>query len=77
MSAAVETELVSNAIGRRVRTAVNGRESTPYQGVNKHKPTGNKIRPPIRSNSDYPGERGQARSLTSKPRCVSAGCAMA
>ena len=54
MSASVALALVTNAIGRRVPTAVNGREAIPYQGVDAHRPTGNKVGPPIRSNSDYP-----------------------
>jgi citrate lyase subunit alpha / citrate CoA-transferase len=54
MSTAVEPGLVTNLINRRVPTNVNGRESTPYQGVNGHKPAGNKVGPPIRSNGDYP-----------------------
>jgi citrate lyase subunit alpha/citrate CoA-transferase len=54
MSATVTTGLVTNAIGRRVPTIVNGRAATPYQGVHGFHPTGNKAGPPIRSNSDYP-----------------------
>ena len=55
MSAAIATtSLVTNAIGRRVPTVVNGREQTPYQGVEGHRSTGYKAAPPIRSNSDYP-----------------------
>jgi citrate lyase subunit alpha/citrate CoA-transferase len=55
MSATVATSaLVSNAIGRRVPTVVNGREQVPYKGVDGHRPAGRKAGPPIRSNSDYP-----------------------
>ncbi len=54
MSAGVATGLITNAIGRRVPTMVNGREQTPYAGVDGHRPTGCKAGPPIRSNSDYP-----------------------
>jgi len=55
MSATVATTgLVTNVIGRRVPTLVNGREQTPYQGVDGHRPAGRKAAPPIRSNSDYP-----------------------
>ena len=50
----VTAELVTNAAGRRVPTVVNGREQTPYAGVDGHRPTGNKYGPPIRTNSDYP-----------------------
>src|SRR5208282_1359186 len=55
MSAATATTgLVTNAIGRRVPTLVNGREQVPYQGVDGHRPAGRKAAPPICSNSDYP-----------------------
>jgi len=54
MSALTAADLIINAAGRRVPTAVNGREQTPYAGVDAHRPTGNKYGPPIRSNTDYP-----------------------
>ena len=54
MSAIATAELVTNAIGRRVPTLVNGREQTPYAGVDGHSPVGNKYGPPVRTNSDYP-----------------------
>ena len=54
MRAAVETELITNAIGRRVPNNINGREGVPYQGVDACKPAGRKAGPPIRTNSDYP-----------------------
>ena len=42
MSPVATAELVTNAAGRRVPTIVNGREQTPYAGVDGHRPTGNK-----------------------------------
>ena len=54
MSAGVAAGLVTNAVGRRVPTHVNGRDEVPYKGVNQHSSTGNKAGPPIRSCSDYP-----------------------
>ena len=48
------TELVTNAMGRRVPTMVNGREQMPFDGIEGQTPSGNKAGPPIRSNSDYP-----------------------
>ncbi|HEY1730649.1 MAG TPA: citrate lyase subunit alpha [Terriglobales bacterium] len=54
MNAAVKTELIGNAIGRRVPITVNGREAMPFQGVNGHHPTGCKVGPLMRSNGDYP-----------------------
>ena len=55
MSATASTTgLVTNAIGRRVPTSVNGRKAVPYQGVDGYRPSGNKVGPPIRSSADYP-----------------------
>jgi citrate lyase subunit alpha/citrate CoA-transferase len=54
MSAGVASGLITNALGRRVPTLVNGREQVPYQGVDGYRPAGHKAGPPIRSNSDYP-----------------------
>src|SRR5271169_6780036 len=54
MSTLTAAELVTNAAGRRVPTVVNGRDQTPYAGVDAHRPTGSKYGPAIRSNSDYP-----------------------
>jgi len=47
-------KLVKNAAGRLVPTVVNGKKQVPYKGVGKHKPIGNKTKPPIRSCADYP-----------------------
>lgn len=48
--------LVNNAAGRLVPTEINGKKQTPFQGVNKYKPTGHKAAPPIRSCTDYPAD---------------------
>ena len=47
-------KLVKNAVGRFVPTEVNGVKQTPFKGVGKFKPKGNKAAPPIRSCADYP-----------------------
>lgn len=47
-------KLVKNAADRLVPSEVNGQEQIPFKGVNKHKPTGYKAKPPIRSCVDYP-----------------------
>ena len=47
-------KLVKNAAGRLVPDEVNGQKQIPYMGVNKHKPNGNKYKPPIRTCIDYP-----------------------
>ncbi len=49
-------ELVKNAAGRLVPTEINGETQTPYMGVAKYKPTGNKAKPPIRTCADYPDD---------------------
>ncbi len=47
-------ELAKNAAGRMVPTEINGKPAIPYQGVNKHRPTGRKTAPPIATCIDYP-----------------------
>lgn len=49
-----ETKLVSNAAGRMIPTEINGRETVPYKGVAKHRPTGRKAAPRISTVMDYP-----------------------
>lgn len=49
-------KLVKNAVGRLVPTEVNGEKQIPYKGIGKHKVTGNKAKPPIRSCNDYPSD---------------------
>ncbi len=49
-------KLVKNATGRMVPIEINGVKQTPFQGVCKYKPEGNKAAPPIRSCSDYPAD---------------------
>ena len=44
------TKFETNAVGRKVPSVVNGREQTPFQGVGKYQPTGNKAGAPIRAN---------------------------
>ncbi len=47
---------VTNAAGREVPEIVNGRARPAYAGVGKHRPTGRKHGPPIRSCADYPAD---------------------
>lgn len=49
-------ELVANALGRPVPQEINGRPVVPFKGIGKHRPTGRKAAPPIRSASDYPAD---------------------
>jgi citrate lyase subunit alpha/citrate CoA-transferase len=54
MKAALATEIITNALGRRVPTMVNGREQVPFVGIEGNPPSGRKSGPPIRSSNDYP-----------------------
>src|SRR5580704_7412362 len=54
MSAAVATDLITNAISRRVPANVNGREQMPFAGIEGPSPSGRKTGPLIRSCNDYP-----------------------
>lgn len=47
-------KLVKNAAGRLVPTKINNEKLIPFKGVNKHRPTSNKAKPPIRTCIDYP-----------------------
>jgi citrate lyase subunit alpha/citrate CoA-transferase len=49
-------KLEKNAAGRLVPLLVNGRESVPYEGVGKHRPSGRKAAPAIVSCADYPAD---------------------
>lgn len=60
-----------NAAGRIVPTVVNGHEQTPYRGIGRHRPVGNKAGPPIRVSSDYPvnGDKRVASLQEALERC--------
>ena len=64
-------ELVTNALGRRVPTIVNGREQVPFQGANGYAPSGGKAGPPIRSCRDFPanGDKRVPDLRTALERC--------
>jgi len=64
-------DFVTNALGRRVPTHVNGEEQVPYMGVGKHAPTGRKYGPPIRSARDYPanGDKRVPDLVTALRKC--------
>ncbi|MFH1197309.1 MAG: citrate lyase subunit alpha [bacterium] len=47
-------KLVKNAAGRLVPIQINGEKQIAYMGIGKHKPTGNKAKPLIRTCADYP-----------------------
>ena len=48
--------MVENVAGRRVPVEINGRTAVPYKGVNKHRPSGRKVAPPLASCVDYPSD---------------------
>jgi len=62
---------VTNALGRRVPTIVNGREQVPFQGANGYAPSGGKAGPPIRSCRDFPanGDKRVPDLRTALERC--------
>jgi citrate lyase subunit alpha/citrate CoA-transferase len=64
-------EFVTNALGRRVPTEVNGQPAVPYAGVGALEPSGRRHGPPIRSCRDYPaGGDKRVRDLrTALERC--------
>jgi len=49
-------ELVTNAVGRRVPTTVNGRDQVPFRGVGQLQPVSRKAGPAVRSCKDYPAD---------------------
>ncbi len=49
-------KLVKNSAGRFVPKVVNGQSQIPFKGVNKHRPAGNKAKPPISTCIDYPSD---------------------
>ena len=48
------SSMTNNAVGREVPTEINGRTVTPFKGVGKYRPEGNKAAPPIRTCADFP-----------------------
>ncbi len=65
------SELVTNAVGRRVPTEVNGREQRPFAGVGSRDPDGSRHGPPVRSCRDYPpdGDKRVASLEQALERC--------
>ena len=54
MPTLAKVELLTNAAGRVVPESVNGHQQTPYLGVGKYRPSGQKASSPIRTAADYP-----------------------
>lgn len=46
-------EFVTNSLGRKVPTEVNGKKVKPYMGQGNTEPTGRKVGPPIKNGKDY------------------------
>ena len=49
-------KLVTNAVGRKVPTELNGKKQVPFQGVGKYRPEGRKRAPKIATYADYPSD---------------------
>ena len=64
--------LTVNAAGRQVLTQINGEDHHPFNGVNGHRPSGNKAKPPIRTCMDYPMD-GDKRVASIKEALKKAG----
>jgi citrate lyase subunit alpha/citrate CoA-transferase len=47
-------KLIKNAVGRFVPITANRQKLIPFKGVNKHKPSGYKAKPKIRTSIDFP-----------------------
>lgn len=67
-----DAELITNAIGRKVPTSVNGTATVPYKGIGMHRPTGNKYGPPISSCIDFPAD-GNKLQPSLKDALIKAG----
>ena len=50
------SNLVRNAAGRMVPTIINGKPATPFMGIGKHRPAGNRAAPPLVTCIDYPAD---------------------
>jgi citrate lyase subunit alpha/citrate CoA-transferase len=71
MAKGTNHKFVTNKAGRRVPTVVNGKPQVPFKGVGKHRATGTKQAPPVRSCSDYPasGDKRVASLATALKKC--------
>ena len=65
-------KMVKNAVGRWVPEEINGVKQTPFLGVGKFRPNGNKAKPPIATCADYP-ENGDKRVASIKEALQKAG----
>lgn len=54
MSLAAAVSRILNAASRQVPVSVNGRVTTPFEGVGRHLPEGTRIGPRLRSCAEYP-----------------------
>ncbi len=63
--------LATNAVGRQVPLAVNGRDQLPFQGIDAPRPLGRKHGPAVRSCADYPasGDKRVASLEAALERC--------
>jgi citrate lyase subunit alpha/citrate CoA-transferase len=52
----MNAHMIRNAAGRWVPAEINGEPVIPYQGIGKHRPSGNIFGPPIPSCADFPAD---------------------
>ena len=71
MAVLEKSALLTNAAGRSVPEIVNGKLQTPYMGVGKYRPVGNKASPAIPTAADYPEDGNKCVSdlKTALRRC--------
>jgi len=64
--------LIENTAGRLVPVNINGQAAVPFAGVGKHRPTGRKAAPLVRTSMDYPAD-GNKVVADLKTALISAG----
>lgn len=65
-------KLIKNAAGRFIPAQINGKETIPFRGIGKHKPSGKKAMPRIVSCADYSSD-GNKLVSTLKEALVKSG----
>ena len=68
----MKAKMIKNAAGRWIPEEVNGTKTIPFQGVGKHKPTGEKYAPFISSCADFPAD-GNKQVQSLKDALIKAG----
>jgi len=66
------SDWTKNAAGRWIPPEINGEKVIPFKGIGKHRPSGNRYGPPIRTSIDYPPD-GNKQVETLKDALVKSG----